>query len=54
MIDIANQLNAIDRKVEQLPAADGAGERVCVRMRRSYDAQFAPDQTGSQEQQPGG
>jgi Activator of Hsp90 ATPase homolog 1-like protein len=37
VIDIANQLNAIDRKVEQLPAADGAGERVCVRMRRSYD-----------------
>ena len=26
MIDIASQLNAIDRKVEQLPAADGAGE----------------------------
>jgi uncharacterized protein YndB with AHSA1/START domain len=37
VIDITNQLNAIDRNVEQLPAADGAGELVCVRMRRSYD-----------------
>jgi uncharacterized protein YndB with AHSA1/START domain len=38
IIDIANQINAIDRKVERLPAADGVGERVSVVMRRSYDA----------------
>jgi uncharacterized protein YndB with AHSA1/START domain len=38
MIDIASQLNAIYRKVEQLPAADGSGERVSVLLRRRYDA----------------
>jgi uncharacterized protein YndB with AHSA1/START domain len=38
IIDIASQINAIDRKVERLPAADGVGERVSVAMRRSYDA----------------
>jgi uncharacterized protein YndB with AHSA1/START domain len=38
MIDIASQINAIDRTVERLPAADGAGERVRVLMRRGYDA----------------
>jgi uncharacterized protein YndB with AHSA1/START domain len=38
IIDIASQINAIDRKVERLPAADGVGERVSVVMRRSYDA----------------
>jgi uncharacterized protein YndB with AHSA1/START domain len=38
MIDIASQLNAIDRTVERLPAADGAGERVRALMRRGYDA----------------
>jgi uncharacterized protein YndB with AHSA1/START domain len=37
MIDIANQLNAIHRQVERQPAADGAGERVSVLLRRSYD-----------------
>jgi uncharacterized protein YndB with AHSA1/START domain len=37
MIDITSQLNAIHRKVEQQPAADGAGELVSVLMRRSYD-----------------
>ena len=37
MIDIANQLNAIHRQVERQPAADGAGERVRVLRRRSYD-----------------
>jgi uncharacterized protein YndB with AHSA1/START domain len=38
IIDIASQINAIDRKVERLPAADGVGERVGVVMRRGYDA----------------
>jgi uncharacterized protein YndB with AHSA1/START domain len=38
MIDIASQLNAIYRKVETLPAADGFGERVSVLLRRGYDA----------------
>jgi uncharacterized protein YndB with AHSA1/START domain len=38
MIDIASQLNAIYRKVEQLPPADGSGERVSVLLRRGYDA----------------
>jgi uncharacterized protein YndB with AHSA1/START domain len=38
MIDIASQLNAIHRQVEQQPPADGSGERVSVLMRRSYDA----------------
>jgi uncharacterized protein YndB with AHSA1/START domain len=38
IIDIASQINAIDRKVERLPAADGVGERVSVVMRRGYDA----------------
>jgi uncharacterized protein YndB with AHSA1/START domain len=37
-IDIASQLGAIHRKVEKLPAADGAGERVRVLLGRSYDA----------------
>ena len=37
MIDIANQLNAIHRQVERQPTADGAGERVSVLLRRSYD-----------------
>lgn len=37
-IDIASQLNAIDREVERLPAAEGAGERVRVVMRRGYEA----------------
>lgn len=37
MIDIASQLNAIHRQVEQQPAADGAGERVSVLLRRRYD-----------------
>ena len=38
MIDIANQLNAIHRQVEQQLPADGSGERVSVLLRRSYDA----------------
>jgi uncharacterized protein YndB with AHSA1/START domain len=38
MIDIVSQLNAIHRQVEKQPAADDAGERVSVRLRRSYDA----------------
>jgi uncharacterized protein YndB with AHSA1/START domain len=38
MIDIANQLNAIHRQVERQPTADGAGERVSVLLRRSYDS----------------
>ena len=37
MIDITSELDAIHRKVEQQPAADGAGELVSVLMRRSYD-----------------
>jgi uncharacterized protein YndB with AHSA1/START domain len=37
MIDIANQLSAIHRQVERQPAAGGAGERVSVLLRRSYD-----------------
>ena len=37
-IDMASQLNVIHREVEKLPPADGAGERVRVLMRRSYDA----------------
>jgi uncharacterized protein YndB with AHSA1/START domain len=38
MIDIASQLNAIHRQVEQQLPADGSGERVSVLLRRSYDA----------------
>jgi hypothetical protein len=38
MIDIVSQLNAIYRKVEQLPPADGSGERVSVLLRRDYVA----------------
>jgi uncharacterized protein YndB with AHSA1/START domain len=38
MIDIASQINAISRKVEVLPPADGLGERVSVLLRRGYDA----------------
>jgi uncharacterized protein YndB with AHSA1/START domain len=38
MIHSASQHNAIDRTVERLPAADDAGERVRVLMRRGYDA----------------
>jgi uncharacterized protein YndB with AHSA1/START domain len=38
MIDIARQLNDIHRQVEQQPPADGAGERVSVLLRRSYNA----------------
>jgi uncharacterized protein YndB with AHSA1/START domain len=37
MIDIATQLNAIHRTVQQQPATDGAGERVSVLLRRAYD-----------------
>jgi uncharacterized protein YndB with AHSA1/START domain len=37
MIDITSQLNAIHRTVEHQPATDGAGERVGVLLRRSYD-----------------
>lgn len=37
MIDIANQLKAIHRQVERQPAGGGAGERVSVLLRRSYD-----------------
>jgi uncharacterized protein YndB with AHSA1/START domain len=36
-IDIASQVNAIHRQVEQQPAADGAGELVAVLLRRGYD-----------------
>jgi uncharacterized protein YndB with AHSA1/START domain len=38
MIDIASQLTAIYRQVEQQPPADGAGELVGVLLRRGYDA----------------
>lgn len=38
MIDIANQLKAIHRTVEQLTPADGSGERVSVLLRRDYNA----------------
>jgi len=38
MIDIVSQLNAIQRKVEVLPPADGLGERVSVLLSRAYDA----------------
>jgi uncharacterized protein YndB with AHSA1/START domain len=38
MIDIATQLNAIHRQVEQQLPADGSGERVSVLLRRGYDA----------------
>jgi uncharacterized protein YndB with AHSA1/START domain len=38
MIDIASQLNAIHRQVEQQFPADGSGERVSVLLRRGYDA----------------
>jgi uncharacterized protein YndB with AHSA1/START domain len=41
MFDIASQLNAIHREVERQPAADGAGERVCVLLRRNYDTPIA-------------
>jgi uncharacterized protein YndB with AHSA1/START domain len=37
MIDIATQLNAIHRNVQQQPATDGASERVSVLLRRDYD-----------------
>jgi uncharacterized protein YndB with AHSA1/START domain len=36
-MDIANQLEAIQREVERKPASDDAGERVAVLMRRTYD-----------------
>jgi uncharacterized protein YndB with AHSA1/START domain len=38
MIDIASQLEAIHRQVEQQLPADGSGEVVSVLLRRSYDA----------------
>jgi uncharacterized protein YndB with AHSA1/START domain len=38
MIDIASQLNAIHRQVEQQLPADGSGEHVSVLLRRGYDA----------------
>lgn len=38
MIDIANQLKAIHRQVDQRPPADGSGESVSVLLRRDYDA----------------
>ena len=38
MIDIINQLNAIHRKVEQLPRTSDSGERVSVLLRRDYNA----------------
>ena len=38
MIDIVSQLNAIHRRVEQQPPADGSGELVSVLLRRGYDA----------------
>src|SRR5690348_9971446 len=38
MIDIVRQLNAIHRKVEQLPADNISGERVSVLLRRDYGA----------------
>jgi uncharacterized protein YndB with AHSA1/START domain len=38
MIDIASQLKAIHRQVEQHLPADGSGEVVSVLLRRSYDA----------------
>jgi uncharacterized protein YndB with AHSA1/START domain len=38
MIDIASQLKAIHRQVEQQLPADGSGERVSVLLRRGYDA----------------
>lgn len=37
-IDIPNQLNAVDRKVEKLPADNTAGERIGVSLRRTYNA----------------
>jgi uncharacterized protein YndB with AHSA1/START domain len=37
MIDITDQLNTIDRKVERQPATSGAGELVRVLLRRAYD-----------------
>jgi uncharacterized protein YndB with AHSA1/START domain len=37
-IDIASQLSAIHRQVEQQPPADGSGESVSVLMRCRYDA----------------
>ncbi|MEO7006118.1 MAG: SRPBCC family protein [Terrimesophilobacter sp.] len=37
-IDIANQINAIDRKVESLSADANTGERIGVSLRRNYDA----------------
>ena len=40
MIDIVSQLNAIQRKVAQLPPGDGSGERVSVLLRRNYEAQI--------------
>jgi uncharacterized protein YndB with AHSA1/START domain len=36
-MDIASQLDAIQREVERTPATDDAGERVSVLMRRTYD-----------------
>jgi hypothetical protein len=38
MIDIASQLKAIHRQVEQQLPADGSGEVVSVLLRRGYDA----------------
>jgi uncharacterized protein YndB with AHSA1/START domain len=38
MIDVTSQLNAIHRRVEKQPPADGSGERVSVLLRRDYDA----------------
>ena len=38
MIDIASQLKAIHRQVEQQLPADGSGERVSVLLRRDYEA----------------
>ncbi len=41
MIDIVRQLNAIYRKVAQLPPTDGAGGCVSVLLRRNYDASIS-------------
>jgi uncharacterized protein YndB with AHSA1/START domain len=38
MMDIASQIDAIHRQVDQQPPADGSGERVSVLLRRGYDA----------------
>jgi uncharacterized protein YndB with AHSA1/START domain len=39
--DIVRQLNAIQRKVAQVPATEGNGESVSVLLRRGYDAPTA-------------